>query len=221
MGEGMDMPMAQPDAGEDTDLGQDDSDAGQDLDGEALGFAPTDMTALTYREQDGTGVWLLEAADGDTLLTFEIYENYGGPASPGTFDLAEVDSSYKTCGTCLVLETGCTAHDDHVHCQRTFMPRAQGKVRLDAIGENPGDAFSGQLLSLVFDEVTIAQDFTTGVVPDGRVLHLEAWAFDTQLEGNSGPQEECGGHGHLHGDRCHCDPGYRPDPQEPMNCVSD
>ena len=33
--------------------------------------------------------------------------------------------------------------------------------------------------------------------------------------------EECGGHGHLHGDVCHCDEGYVLDPDDPTNCVSE
>jgi hypothetical protein len=30
---------------------------------------------------------------------------------------------------------------------------------------------------------------------------------------------ECGGHGHLHGTECHCDPGYQQDPDDPGMCI--
>jgi len=33
--------------------------------------------------------------------------------------------------------------------------------------------------------------------------------------------EECGGHGHIDGDHCHCDTGYVLDPDDPLNCVSE
>jgi hypothetical protein len=50
---------------------------------------------------------------------------------------------------------------------------------------------------------------------------LDAWTFDATLEafGGGEPEAECGGHGQLHGDHCHCDPGYRLDPQNPRNCI--
>jgi hypothetical protein len=31
--------------------------------------------------------------------------------------------------------------------------------------------------------------------------------------------DECGGHGHLHGTVCHCDDGYTVDPDDPGNCI--
>lgn len=33
--------------------------------------------------------------------------------------------------------------------------------------------------------------------------------------------EECGGHGHLHGTQCHCDSGFRQDPDDPGMCIPD
>ncbi len=30
---------------------------------------------------------------------------------------------------------------------------------------------------------------------------------------------ECGGHGHLHGTSCHCDPGYKQDPEDEGMCI--
>jgi uncharacterized protein YceK len=32
---------------------------------------------------------------------------------------------------------------------------------------------------------------------------------------------ECGGHGHIHGDSCHCDKGYKQDPGDKKNCIAE
>ena len=32
---------------------------------------------------------------------------------------------------------------------------------------------------------------------------------------------ECGGHGHVHDNMCHCDDGYKVDPEDPLNCVAE
>lgn len=204
------------DAGNDHDHG---SDAGHGDEDVELDFSPSDTRAATGTADDGTQVWLLDAADGDTVLGLEIYEAFGGPTSPGVVDITDAETDYATCGTCVVLQTGCVAHDDHVHCEHTFMPRADGRVHLDAIGTNAGEQLTGQLLGLVFQEVTIGEGFQTEPVADGMVLHLDAWAFDIQLEALGGAEQECSGHGHMHGDHCHCDPGYRLDPEDPTQCI--
>jgi len=192
----------------------------QDGDGDVeLSFAPSETRAATGTADDGTQVWLLEAADGDAVLGLEIYEAFGGPTSPGVFDITDAETSYATCGTCVILQTGCVAHDDHFHCEHTFMPRAVGQVHIDAIGVDAGEPLTGQLLGLVLQEVTIGEDFETEPVDDGMVLHLDAWGFDAQLEALGGAEQECSGHGHMHGDQCHCDPGYRLDPEDPTQCI--
>jgi hypothetical protein len=32
---------------------------------------------------------------------------------------------------------------------------------------------------------------------------------------------ECGGHGHVHGSECECDPGYKKDPANALNCIEE
>ncbi|WP_181197578.1 hypothetical protein [Enhygromyxa salina] len=162
---------------------------------------------------------MLEASDGDAVLTLEIYEAFGGPTSPAVVDITEAETNYATCGTCLILQTGCVAHEDHFDCERTFMPRAEGQVHLHVLGANAGEQFAGELLDLVFQEVSIGEDLQTEPVADGELLDLDAWAFDVQLDALGGAQEECGGHGHLHDGHCHCDPGYELDPEDPTQCI--
>ena len=79
------------------------------------------------------------------------------------------------------------------------------------------------MVDLVFQEGVIIDRGRTTVVTDGAVLDFDPWTFDLPLGslggGGGGAQEECSGHGRLHGDHCDCDPGYRPDPQNPMACI--
>ena len=191
--------------------------------GGAFSFIPRNPRAATGAARDGTQVWLLEAVDGDKVLEMAIYEAYGGPTSPTDIEMTEDETRYSTCGTCLVLRTGCIAHNGHFDCLRSFMPRAEGTIFLDELGAQPGGRLSGEMVDLVFQEVVIIDRGRTTVVTDGAVLDFDPWTFDLPLGslggGGGGAQEECSGHGRLHGDHCDCDPGYRPDPQNPMACI--
>ena len=130
-------------------------------------FDPTELNASTGTESNSQ-IWLLEAIEGDVHLKIEIYESYGGISSPGELVLEEVDTDYGTCGTCLLIETGCAVHGDHYHCERTFMPVAGGEVHIDQIGSSIGDAFAGELLGVVFQEVNIGPNYQTQAVVDGE-----------------------------------------------------
>lgn len=80
------------DAGNDHDHG---SDAGHGDGDVELSFAPSETRAATGTADDGTQVWLLEAADGDAVLGLEIYEAFGGPTSPGIVDVTDAETSYQ------------------------------------------------------------------------------------------------------------------------------
>jgi hypothetical protein len=90
---------------------------------------------------------------------------------------------------------------------------------VDSISANTGEQLVGELVDLVFQEVTISDSFETQAVTDGAILPLEAWSFDVAIEDLSAPAEACGGHGQLHGDHCDCDSGYRRDPNDPLMCI--
>ena len=144
-------------------------------------FEPSELQSSTGT-QSGSRFWLLEAIDDEVQLKIEIYESYGGLSSPGSITIDDVEASYATCGTCLFLQTGCVLHGDHYDCRRTFMPKVGGEVHIDDIGESTGDSFAGQLLGVVFQEVTIGSDYQTEPVVDGEEIHLAPWSFDTLLE---------------------------------------
>ena len=147
-----------------------------------LTFSPTSSQGSVGEAQDGSKVWLFEAIDGGTILRIELYAGYGAPTSPGIVDITAKETDYATCGTCIMLRTGCVAHNDHYDCTGTFMPKAEGEMHIDAIGAAAGDNLTAELKDLVFQEVTIGQNYSTTPVADGGQLHLEAWSFDVQLE---------------------------------------
>lgn len=215
----------EPDMSQEHDLGEQHDQGGiEDMgeeDTQALMFVPTVMQASVGKGNQGKSVWLMEAATSDTMLSLEVHESFGGPTSPGTFPVTSTETDYATCGTCLIVRTGCVSHGDHVDCDHTFMPRAQGDVHIEALGAQAGERITGELVSLVFQEVSIGQDFKTLPVVDGEEFRLEDWRFDVQLLAlPSGEEEpECSGHGHVHGSVCHCDAGYQVDPQDSERCV--
>lgn len=215
----MTPPDAMVDMGMQDDMSPPD-DMGMPGDAAPIDQPPLDFNAMSVRAgtgaaDDGTQVWQLEAMAGETRLRIEIYEAFGGPTAPGVVPFTDTEASYATCGTCLLVETGCMAHGDHFHCDRVFMPRAMGELQLSAIGTMDDARLAGELRGVVLQEVTIDQEYRTEPVANGATYRLD-WSFDAAIEM---PEPECSGHGHLHGDHCHCDPGYRTDPQDSRRCI--
>lgn len=211
---GVDEGAPSDDAGPDDEPDAEPGDAA--LDGGELEPARSlegaEVTARTLLDHEGDRVWLLDARADGHRLRLENYAAFGGPTAPGRVAIEAVDADYASCGLCLVLETDCAAGGA---CQTTWMPvPGSGAVELTALGEAEGAPMSGQLEGLMFREVEIdAETYATTVVPGGGEAALADWAFDVMLD------VECNGHGHLHGDTCHCDPGYQNDPNDPGRCV--
>jgi len=207
---------SQPDAsnpGPDVPTPPDDANTGE------WTFTPSTTRASIGNVADGSRVWVMEGLDGLYVLSVEFYERYGAPTAPGTYPVQQHETDYATCGTCIILATECTMNGQSLSCAKELMPRAEGEVFLSAMGTSPGQRITGELRSLVFQEVTRASDYTTTVVAGGDVMDLSLWAFDMELNPLEGPGPVCGGHGHPHGNVCHCDPGYQTDPTDPMNCI--
>ena len=178
-----------------------------------LTLADAEVAAQTLVNHDGHRVWLLDARADGHQLRLESYAEFGGPQAPGRFAIDAREADYATCGLCLVLRTDCA--DGGSACGATWMPVPDsGAVEFAALGVEEGEALTGAVEGLRLREVTIDPDnYTTTVVPDGAEIALADWAFDASLE------VECSGHGHMHGERCHCDPGYQTDPFDPGRCV--
>jgi hypothetical protein len=162
-----------------------------------------------YATTHGGGeVWRFGARSGTFTVDLESYTEYGGLAAPGSYMLRATDSSYADCAFCLVIRRG----------NERYMPvfDADKTVTFSAVGKRAGERFTGTVnQTLQFREVTInLQTFATVDVPNGKRLSVAGFGFDVQLQ-----PPECGGHGHLHGATCHCDPGYRLDPIDPRSCV--
>jgi hypothetical protein len=176
---------------------------------------PEQVTVVGTMEQGqyatthgGGEVWRYGARSGPFIVDLESYSEFGAPTMPGTYTLRTDDSNYASCAFCLVLRRG----------TERYMPVfAPGKtVAFTSLGKRAGERFSGMLNDrLEFRQVTInAQTFATADVPNGKRLSVAGFAWNVVLV-----PPECGGHGHLHGSTCHCDPGYRVDPANPRNCV--
>ena len=182
-------------------------------------FENAEIQGMTAVAEDGTRVWNVLASQDGSTLSLEIYEAFGGPSSPGVVEITEAETNYATCGTCIVVSTGCEPHGDHVHCAKTFMPKVGGQLRLDEMGNMAGEQISGALMGVEFQEVSISSSFQTEAVEGSESMSLQSWSFNVQLEAVGNSDEECGGHGSLHGDHCHCDPGYQLDPNDSTQCI--
>jgi hypothetical protein len=188
--------------------------------GGPLTFEPGSVRGAVGETEGGQSYWVVEGLDEGTHIQVELYPEYGGPDQAGTHTLGQDDESYATCGTCVVLRTGCVLSGGFYDCERTFMPIAGASLQLDQIGDAEGGKLVGSLEDVTFEQVTIERDFSTTPVEDGASHTLARWAFDVVLGGSDIPEPECSGHGHLHGNTCHCDPGYTLDPNDSGRCVS-
>ena len=147
-----------------------------------LVFNPSNGQGSVGQAQDGSQVWLFEAMDGDSILRIELYAGYGAPTAPGVVNLTEAETDYATCGTCIMLRTGCVAHGDHYDCTGTFMPRAEGQVQIDAIGASAGEQLTGELQNIIFQQVSIGQNYATTPVANGDLMRMANWSFDVELD---------------------------------------
>jgi hypothetical protein len=142
---------------------------------------PLDLTSAEVTgqslEQDGQPIFIVQAVAGDAVLRIEGYVAFGAPEGPSHVALTGPELNYATCSVCVVVQTGCAAHDDHFHCDETFMPTG-GAVDFTAL--DPRANAAGAVHDLVFQPVTIADDFTSSPAP-GTPLSLAHWEFDTGL----------------------------------------
>jgi hypothetical protein len=155
----------------------------------------------------GGQVWRYGGRSESFTIALENYSEFGGPAMPGSYTLKADDSDYAGCAVCLVIRRGAERYMPIVSTGKT--------ATLTSLGKRAGERFAGNVDRLEFREVTInPTNFMTTDVPNGRRLLVEGFSFSVVLA-----PPECGGHGHLHGTSCHCDPGYRLDPMNPRNCI--
>ncbi len=167
-------------AADDTSAGNNEaSDFG---DATSLTFNPSSTKASVGQNQDGSQVWIFEAMDGDAILRLDLYAAYGAPTSPGVAEITDAETDYSTCGTCIMLRTGCVSHGDHYDCTKNFMPKVGGQVEFTAMSGTVGEQMAGELKNIVLQEVSIAQDYSTTPVNGGEVLSIDSWAFDVSLE---------------------------------------
>ena len=159
-----------------------DSQADASDDAVSLAFNPSSATGSVGEAEDGSQVLIFEAMDDGVMLRLELYAAFGAPTSPGTVEMTTAETDYSTCGTCIMVRTGCVFHHDHYDCTQNFMPRAQGELHINAIGSGVGERFTGELKDLVLQQVSIGQGYVTTPVAGGDVLSLDSWSFDVQLD---------------------------------------
>ena len=114
------------------------------------------------------------------VMLVQIYRDFDGPTSPGTYSLDGIN--YADCGLCLLAFSGCNGQQ----CEKTWYAEA-GSVDITAIGTGVGQQFAATLHDVVFDEVTIND--TTWVstpVPGGQTWCVGEYAYDEEIQDGSG-----------------------------------
>lgn len=185
-------------------------------------FTATRHTAAWGLDEDGKDAWTyIGQADVNAQLIIENLVSYGGRDMTGEYTIGPDEQDYGKCGFCVLLETQCHSHGSDLHCERTYMPKS-GRFSLTKLDKVADGRFAGQLDDMVFQLVTIdPQTLETTPAANAPEVKLSmSFVWDAPLSVNQAPAPECGGHGHLHGDECHCDEGYVVDPQDSKNCIA-
>ena len=176
--------------------------------------------ALTQLGRGDHRQWLVESSGDDHQLLLLIHEAQGGPTEPGTYRFGDDETSAATCGICLRILSDCQAPASQGPCETTLMPSGGGEIEIEELGDGEDGHFRAVLRSVPLrpvqiDPSTLSTEVLTGDASDYMVeeLLLDMDVHDMDLH------QPCGGHGQLHGDHCHCDPGYQLNPADPLECV--
>ena len=143
-----------------------------------LGMDGAIITGQSTTDDQGEAVYILQAVAGDVVLRIEGYVGFGAPETEATIGFEGDELSYASCAVCVVVQTGCAAHDDHFHCSETLMPTAGGHVEFSAL--DTASTMAGHLHEVTFQPVEIAADYQTTPLGGQRRL-MSHWDFSTAL----------------------------------------
>jgi hypothetical protein len=110
------------------------------------------------------------------VLSFELISEQGGATAAGTYSLT--DDDYASCGNCVVIFQGCDG--DLAHCDRTFLAQS-GTLVISSFGAS-GEDFSGTISDIILAEVTIEEDLSSTVVPEGQTWCIDSFSFVTEVQ---------------------------------------
>ncbi len=113
------------------------------------------------------------------VIAVELYYDFGGSTTPGTFALAGTteEANYATCGTCVLVRSGCDASGA---CTKYFF-QTGGTLTTTAHGE-VGGQFTGTMTGVTLEEVTInSSTFESTPVPGGEGWCISTYSFDAAV----------------------------------------
>jgi hypothetical protein len=137
------------------------------------------VTGQSTTDRSGNPIYLLQAVAADVVLLIEGYVGLGAPSAPETIELEGAELSYATCAVCVVVQTGCYAHDDHFHCSRNFMPSGGGQVEFTAVDVNA--LLEGHLHGVTLQPVEISSNYET-TPAEGERRRISHWGFSAALQ---------------------------------------
>ncbi len=135
---------------------------------ERSGFANGTET----RAQAAQGGWMFEVSTSGLteFMNVSSFVDWQGPSTPGTYELSGIN--YKDCGLCLLAGTGCSEGT----CEKMFYAE-KGTVEISSVGTENGATISGVLKNVVFEEVTIGDDYTSTKVENGTQWCFNDYSF--------------------------------------------
>jgi hypothetical protein len=146
------------------------------------GWTPGGSEAATAAEDEGTLVFgIVESYSSDDqvpydALNIELYYESGAETGPRTITLGD---NYKDCLYCVLIYAECP-EDPETPCGAVYLAQA-GTLDITENGGSSGN-FKATLSNVQLAEVDIAEDFTSTVLPNGRVWCIDNYTFDLPIE---------------------------------------
>ena len=140
--------------------------------------------ATQSRAQANEGGWLFEATNDDLseFVNISSFVNWQGPTVPGVYNLSGIN--YRDCGLCLLAGTNCSGGS----CETLYYAH-EGTVEVTSTGTEDGVTVAGALRNVVFEEVTIGDDYTTTRVPNGSTWCFDYYTFSDVAVDPNAPEE--------------------------------
>jgi len=84
--------------------------------------ATVDEALLSTEPGTDQRVWIVRARRGTTFVTLTVRENAGAKAGPTSGSFGDEQLTPSKSGVALLVQTDCTAHDEHYHCGPSYVP---------------------------------------------------------------------------------------------------
>ena len=147
------------------------------------GFQTRKKYAAYYIRQNRTGVWFFHGFQKteypSSKIELSLWEAYGAPDEPGTYEFNERETTYEDCGVCLRVGLNCVYDEQNNadNCETWYMPKPVGEYTITELNTEIGERFEVSFKNVELREVKI--DFMQNSIRTTTIEDGGNWCFDS------------------------------------------